>query len=195
MKGLLIKDISVLKSQMLFFILAGFLCAAIPNSMMSSFAIIYTAMLPYSALAYDERSKWDHLAAMMPYSVRDIVLSKYVLGYVSIIAASLVTVIVKLVVPGHAGELQDTLLVACFGFLMMALTLPFMFRFGVEKGRVFIIFGMVILAVGGTNLVLLPNSPFSSLNSILNVFVPILAVVGSAISVFISIKLYPKRSV
>ena len=45
-------------------------------------------MLPYTAMAYDERSKWNQLAAMMPYSDRDIVLSKYVFGWLFILAAT-----------------------------------------------------------------------------------------------------------
>ena len=48
--------------------------------------MLYAAMMPISALAYDENCKWDQLAAMMPYSVRDIVLSKYLFGYICLLA-------------------------------------------------------------------------------------------------------------
>ena len=54
--------------------------ALIPGYSMSAFAVMYAAMLPMTALAYDERSKWDTLAAMMPYSTGALVLSKYLLG-------------------------------------------------------------------------------------------------------------------
>ena len=45
---------------------------AYAGSSTASFAFVYSAMLPITAMAYDERSKWDKLAAMMPYSKRSI---------------------------------------------------------------------------------------------------------------------------
>ena len=81
MKALLKKDIFCVLKSMKVFLLVIVLFAAIPGFSASRFAIIYAAMLPLTALAYDERSKWDVLAATMPYSPLQIVLSKYVLMF------------------------------------------------------------------------------------------------------------------
>mgnify|MGYP000464773336 CR=1 FL=1 len=62
------------------FLVLILLFSALPGSYNAIFAVTYAAMLPYSCVAYDERSKWDQLAAMMPYSNRDLVLSRYILA-------------------------------------------------------------------------------------------------------------------
>ena len=84
MKALIIKDTYVIWRQMKYFLVLILLFSALPSGFNNAFAVIYTSMLPYTALAYDERSKWDQLAAMMPYSTRDAVRSKYVFGWLCI---------------------------------------------------------------------------------------------------------------
>ena len=66
MKALLLKDFYVLWKQMKAFLVLILLFSALPGSYNAIFAVTYAAMLPYSCVAYDERSKWDQLAAMMP---------------------------------------------------------------------------------------------------------------------------------
>ena len=80
-KALLLKDWLVLSRQMKVFLVLIAVFSAVPVLSVSSFAIVYSAMLPYTAMAFDERDKWDRLAAMMPYRESDLVLSKYLLGY------------------------------------------------------------------------------------------------------------------
>ncbi len=41
------------------------------------FAMIYGSMIPYSAMAYDQQSRWNTFARMLPYREKDIVLSRY----------------------------------------------------------------------------------------------------------------------
>ena len=77
MKALLKKDIFVLIRQMRMFLVMIVVFSVLPGMNMSIFAIVYCGMLPYTAMAYDERSKWTQLAAMMPYTPGHIVLSKY----------------------------------------------------------------------------------------------------------------------
>ena len=73
MKGLLIKDRKTLLKQMKVMLAITALLACVPSTYMSAFALFYAAMLPITALAYDERAKWDELAAMMPYTAKAIV--------------------------------------------------------------------------------------------------------------------------
>ncbi|MEG2037837.1 MAG: ABC-2 transporter permease, partial [Ruthenibacterium sp.] len=62
MKGLLLKDFYVLWKQARVLLLLMLAFTVLPG--MSAFVILYAAMLPYTALAYDEQAKWDTLAAM-----------------------------------------------------------------------------------------------------------------------------------
>jgi len=149
MKGLLIKDFYTLVKQLKFVLLFLIIMMVIPGINQSAFAMIYFAMMPITAMAYDERCKWDSLAAMMPYTAKDLVLSKYLLGYIGMGAACMLSLganwIIKLF--QHSSlTMEDALailLIACAGMILLAVNLPFIFRFGVEKGR--IVF-MVIIA-------------------------------------------------
>ena len=80
MKALLWKDICLLRRQLRLFIFAMLVFAAIPNSYIQLFAVAYASMLPYNTIALDEQSHWDQLAAMMPYSDRDVVLKANILS-------------------------------------------------------------------------------------------------------------------
>lgn len=55
MKALILKDTYVIWKQLRYFLIIILLFSCIPNSFNNAFAIIYSAMLPYTALAYDER--------------------------------------------------------------------------------------------------------------------------------------------
>ena len=137
MKALLLKDTCVIWKQMKYFLFLIVIFSAIPSAFNNIFAIVYAAMLPYTAMAYDERSKWDQLAAMMPYSARDLVLSKYVFGWLCIAGATVISVPIQCAVSllGVNGgfSLTTVLLSVCCGLGIMSISLPLLFRFGVEK--------------------------------------------------------------
>lgn len=152
MKGLLLKDFYTLFKQMKIILLIIIVFAFIPDSSFSAFAIMYSAMLPITALAYDERSKWNVLASMMPYSKKDLVLSKYLLGYICLGFVTVITLIAKFVISlfgkglFNFKEIMPIIAMALLGSFLMAVNMPIMNRFGVEKGRlVFII--LIILVV------------------------------------------------
>ena len=149
MKALIKKDIfTVLKSMKVFLVIV-ILFSIIPGFSASSFAVVYASMLPLTALAYDERSKWDTLAATMPYSPWQIVGSKYVLGYSGLAGSILLTLAAQaatrlLGVAFVAASSESVLYAACTGLLMTALSLPVAFRLGVEKGRLMLIALMLV---------------------------------------------------
>lgn len=150
MKGLLLKDIYTMVKQMKVFLLLIVFFACIPGSSVSAFAIVYAAMLPITALAYDERSKWNRLAAMMPYSVQSLVFSKYVLGYILIGATFLLSLVAQFVIASFTNhvfgmaEVMELVIVICIAIILLSVNMPLMFQFGVEKGRMAFIILTVI---------------------------------------------------
>ncbi len=155
MKGLLAKDFLVILKQMKLFLILIVMFIILPNFSAGTFAIVYAAMLPMTIIAYDERSKWDKLAAMMPYSAKDIVLSKYILGFTMIIATALLMLAADAVTGGFAdaaaakSSMSQVLLVTCMAFVFEAINLPVMIKIGVEKGRiVFIAFVAIVVTAG-----------------------------------------------
>ena len=156
MKALMLKDFYVLRKQFWLYALIVIVFQFTNNAATAFISVLYAALIPATAFAYDDRSKWDIMETMLPYSVRQIVLSRYCVGW---IAAASLTVLIALtrlalnqipVLPQfwRYGVFRDTLaqfaLAACF----MALSMPIYFRFDAEKGRVIRMF-MIAMIVGG----------------------------------------------
>lgn len=206
MKALLKKDIFVLIRQMRMFLVMIVVFSVLPGMNMSIFAIVYCGMLPYTAMAYDERSKWDQMAAMMPYSIRDIVLSKYLLGWVCSVAAGLCSMALQFVltvldVPTAALDPVANLIGLCGSMCVLAVTLPMMFRFGVERGRL-ALFLLIFLVCGGAGalgtITLAVDHTASGINGPFAFFMLILpaaALVLTAISIPLSVRMYQKKTI
>ena len=199
MRGLLVKDFYTVFKQMKAFLLLIVVFAFIPGFSSLSFAIIFATLLPITSVAYDERSKWNRMAAMMPYSARDLVLSKYLFGYIIAFAVAAFCCFAQAVVGlfTHAaltGEFfMKLILFVCAGLIIDAIELPVIIKFGVEKGRIFMVFFTVILAVCGTSLVssLAESQSFQRLDMTLVLLLsPLAAVILNVLSVLLSVKLY-----
>lgn len=153
MKGLLLKDFYTLGKQAKLFLALTVLFAILPGSL-SACAILYASLLPTTAVAYDERAKWPWLAAMMPYSITSLVMSKYLVGYLTTGAVTLLACIVRLFYAlannqGFPGEDLGALFsICCIAFLLTAINLPLLFRFGAEKARLALVFLSALVVCG-----------------------------------------------
>ena len=192
MEALLLKDLCVLWKQMRMMLLILAFLSVVGGAFNSVFVVVWCALLPYTAIAYDERSHWDQLAAMMPFSKRDLVLSKYVLGWLCMAAATVLSLAFQTAAFAFNHEAPSLSVWAmCFlgGTLALDLTLPMVFRFGVEKGRwgfMIIVFGVAVLGgvVAGAAEEL-PGMPVPAM-----ALLPLAAVAATAVSIPLSMKLY-----
>ena len=204
MKALIQKDVYVLWKQMKIFLLVMLVIMVGNGSFGSVFVVVWCSMLPYTALAYDERCKWDQMAAMMPYSPRDLVLSKYVLGWLCAGAASAVVLAVQAVIrvlhlPMATGTPLAVLMSFCASASVLAVTLPVMIRFSVERGRMvmFLVIFLVCGAAGALGTISISvdqtaggiQGPFGFFMLIL----PVAAVALTAVSIPLSMRLYTAR--
>lgn len=146
MQGLIVKDLLNIKKQLLYYgvFIAIYLVLALTAGMSDFFGTMISVMcavLPITAIAYDERAKWDRYALSMPVSRRDIVLSKYLLGLLFCTAAFIVNVAFLLFsgTDVAGGLIYKPLLFAATGLCFLSLLLPLIFRFGVERGRILMI--------------------------------------------------------
>ena len=148
MKALLLKDGYVLCKQLKFLLLALIIFCVMPGLSASAFSMIYVIMLPITTLSYDERSKWNQLSAMMPYTTRQIAVSKYLLGYIGAGAVALLSSISQVIFTrGTAEDLVVTvLMLPCVGAIILSVLLPVMIRLGTEKGRLAYILTVGLLA-------------------------------------------------
>ena len=199
MSALLLKDYYVIFRQMRIFLLLILVFSCIPGTFYSTFAVVYASMLPYTALAYDERSKWDQLAAMMPYSARDIVTEKYVFGWIAALGTLALTLVLRLVSQYllHLGEgaSAEMLLMAFFGSLIaMAVTLPLMFRFGVEKGRLAMLLLIGLVCGGAAGVAGMETFAVGSVQNLpVLLLAAAVAVAANAVSIPIAARCYAAR--
>ena len=195
MKALLLKDGYVLYKQLKLFLLILIIFCTLPGISATGFSMIYVIMLPVSTLSYDEHSKWNQLAAMMPYTPRQMVVSKYVLGYIGagcvVLLSSISSVAMSLISKGvmPSGLLMVMILLPCIGLLVLSVLLPMIIRLGSEKGRM-----LYLLAVGVTVLLPTENLPAFHLSTALWLPVLILFTVCiNLLSISLSIRFYKRK--
>ena len=204
MKALLLKDFYVMWKQTRVLLLLILVFSCLPGAFYPTFAVVYAAILPYTAMAYDERSKWGQLAAMLPYADREIVLSKYCFGYLAIAVAAGISLVLQTVLTAvwdraaeNLSPLSSIILAICMGVGVLALTLPLMFRFGVEKGRL-VMFLIIFLVCGGAGAVTGITSELSdSGRYLMTLALPgaaLAAVILTAVSIPLSLRMYRRRA-
>ncbi|MCI9406352.1 MAG: ABC-2 transporter permease [Oscillospiraceae bacterium] len=169
MKGLLYKDFCVLKKQVK--ILAVFVVfyavwsvAAQVPTMMGTMVILLSIMMPISSMSYDEAGQWYRYAFSLPVSRRALVLSKYMLGFLTALGGLLVSAIGNLVIlslTNWENALESWVTIgACLevGVIFLSVLIPLLFKFGVEKGR----FLIVAIAVVPSMLIAMLAGPLKS---------------------------------
>ena len=169
MKSLMLKDFYVLRKSLWLYALIVAAMQLMPNGMGGFIAILYAAILPSAVFAYDDRSKWDIMEMTMPYSTRQIGLSRYCVGWLSALCITLFSALTRLGVSiadsrfptspetwrsldGVRGTLSGFALSLC----LIALSMPVFFRFDAEKSRivrtltVFVLCGVIGGGIGVT---------------------------------------------
>ena len=166
MKGLLLKDfyMTFRYCRAYLLMIAVFIAVSFAgqeNLFFVFFPCMISGMLPVTLLAYDERSKWNEYCRVLPYSKAQIVSGKYLVGLIAQLAVLFVTGIAQALRMQAAGRLNLQNFGALMGMLLIlssaasSLVLPFMFRYGVEKGRIayYVMIGIVTAGgIGVTNL-------------------------------------------
>lgn len=154
MKSLLLKDFYVITKQLKIFLIIIPVIALTTGEAMSTLSILLGAVLPMTAIAYDERSKWNELAAMMPYSKFDLIFSKYLLGYLCMFGAALLVFIGQIIGKNNGivvidDDINVLLFAVMGGLIFIAINTPILFKFGSEKGRFVFIITMALVGASG----------------------------------------------
>ena len=142
MKSLMLKDFYVLRKQLWLYAAVIVAFQGFMGNMGLFITFLYAAMLPSTAFAYDDQSKWDMMEMMLPYSARQIVLSRYCVGWIGAPCLTALGLLARRLMAwtpwihaDGAADFRVTLagLFAALGF--MALSMPIYFRFDAEKSR------------------------------------------------------------
>ncbi len=144
MKGLLLKDFYLMKTVCRTTILCIVLFAVLSvfsteNLYFFFFPCLIASMLPITLLSYDERDKWTQYAMTLPCSDAELVSGKYVIGLVSIAAAVLLNMLAQVIAGKYPQEELAMLAATMLAVSLIgpAILYPLIFKFGIEKGRLF----------------------------------------------------------
>lgn len=205
MKGLLLKDYymtvkycKVYLLVMIIFILGS--AASEDNLFFMFYPCLISGMLPVTLLGYDERSKWNQYCGIFPYTKAQIVSGKFLMGLfaqIVVITLSALTQAVKMNINGTFNSdtfltlIEVLLILSCSSFI----SLPFIFKFGVEKGRIaYLIMVGVVCGESAAASTLFGNMETLDLST--GWLLPILCVVMViiyALSWYLSIVFYKKQ--
>ena len=207
MKGLLLKDWFVIWKQCryLLFVPAVFLAVSALSDDSQSFAIfafLLSAMYPMTVMGLDEQSKWERYALTMPFRRRDLVLSKYLLSFCSLFLYGVLYLLLVLLFKHDPEAMKVSVMLTSvgisIGILYSALAYPFLFKLGMEKGRIWYLILIVVVCGNGAALAAMLGDEIS-LNLLLPwmnrllLILPLAALALFGLSAFLSIKLYESR--
>lgn len=208
MKGLLLKDWYMMKKYCRAYLLIAVVFIAVSlgnedNMFFVFYPCLLCGMIPVNLLGYDERSRWIQYSGTLPYTRTQLVSAKYLIGLFAQMAMVIVTGIVQAVKMSINGNFVWNdfvvliLLLLIVATLTSSISLPFIFKLGVERGRTayYVMVGFVCAAsvvasrlfIGKMQAEIEPN-----------VFLVILALVGVGVYVlswYLSIVFYKKREI
>ena len=161
MKGLIIKDLyqtarycRTMVLVVVVFLGVSFFSAS--NDFFTYYPCLLCGMIPVTLLSYDERSGWSRYALAMPVTRAQLVGGKYLMGIIMVAAAAVISTAAAAVRTGvfgaamTPGELLRTVeIMLAVGMTAPALCLPWMFKLGVEKGRL-AYYAVIMLFFGGS---------------------------------------------
>ena len=156
MTGLIKKDfylsVSMFRSYVL--VAAVFAILTLAGIYEISFFITYVSvmciMIPVNLFAYDEQARWDKYAAALPAGRVGVVKARYLFTVLvcagSLVFSLLLQSLVALFSGAQGQERVDLLLSgffpAAYGCFMNAILLPLLFKFGSQKGRIYLILAL-----------------------------------------------------
>lgn len=211
MMGLVWKDLYVMKSMgrsyiFMFGIFAFLSLLGIYEgiSFVSFLIVMMLIMMPINTFAYDEQAKWDRYAAATPAGRKGVVAGKYL--FTALLLAAGLLLCVGLQVGMYAMDLHGddglldmmmaSMVAVSVGAILNAVLLPLLFKFGTQKGRIFL---MVSVAIGTGGIVALLGVLSGSVLDVDRLMgtivglLPILAVGLMVISYFVSLGIYGKK--
>ena len=162
MKGLLLKDWYMMKKYCRAYLLLAILFTAVSfwgndNLFLIFYPCLLCGMIPVNLLAYDERSHWDIYCGTLPVTRDMVVSAKYIIGLMLQGVVFLFTAIGQAVRFSRGGSFDAESylvlmsLMAMLSLFSSSITLPFMFKLGVEKGRM-AYYVMIFVICGGAGI-------------------------------------------
>ena len=203
MKGLLLKDLYMIKKYCRFTVVAALVMVSysiffIPTFFLLFYPCFLAGTIPVILYQWDDESGWSWYSSTMPYTKGQIVSGKYLIGlggqFLLLVAIGTV-----LALKAHMAQNEYVslmILLACLSLITSSSCLPFMFRFGSKKGSI-VYYTMHGIICGGC-IWLAPDLLFEFLFGQVDMvgvlpWMCLIAVGAYALSWFLSFQAYRKR--
>lgn len=220
MKGLILKDLlqlkSYIKTLIIFMVIFVFVSLEPQNTSTDGLLVVMMTlglgMFGMATFSYDEMAKADRYILTLPFSRKEIVLSKYILQFILTMAGAILgivlSIIVSLVLNKGIPDFIDLISMAIGGMfgigLVESIQIPCIYKMGAEKGRIYMFIITIIVAFVAGGIIFLGEKIVSNfsinlnpINNILNTCFPIvllgLVLIEYFISYKISYKIYSKK--
>ena len=215
MKGLMEKDIRLILQKKKYYLILMCCAVFISFAMDSLFIISYLTMigllLALSTVSLDEADNGLSFIMTMPVSRRDYAVEKHLFGYLTLIVALVIGIILQFVtgiVQKQDLQLNDTVSAAVLYLgifaVILSIMIPIEIHFGIEKSRIamFVIFGVcfAIGILGGKIAAALNIDLTPAIATIKSISTPVLIACGAGagiviivLSILITIRIMNKK--
>ena len=210
MIGLLLKDFYIIRQYMktVLFMLAFFALISAgldnPATFFEAFIIFMSMMVTITSFSYDALAKWDRYALSLPVSRKEIVAAKYLLSVILCFGGTIISFLISSVILkfkpmesfGMKEHLYATGAIICITFLFLAILLPLIFKFGVEKCRLLLIaiFAAPTAAVVALSKMGVSMPSEASLIAFIKLL-PVLVIPFFLLSFFISVRIFTGKEI
>lgn len=193
MKGLLLKDLYNIRKQAWWYLsmilLFCLLSVTVQNiAFAGTIGVLVTVSVPLIAIGYEEKDSWQKFVVASGRDIKTIVAEKYLLGIICAVTGFVAYAVVYLL--SERTSLTDLFVPLFMQITVLSVMLPTVFKFGVDKGRVYMIAVILIFMLAFIGLLSAADKFVGTDLIVFNLTTAVLIAGVLVISYFISLKIY-----
>ncbi len=201
MKGLIIKDILMIKNNIKLLSIAflvWLILSSTQNNDMTFVLPFLAIMIFISTFSYDDYNNWNAYAITLPNGRKNVVKSKYIASIILTVVIALICGVISYIfyktkmlnlIQQLSGSLVGVIIV-------ISLLYPIMFKYGSEKGRIItmlLVIGTVCISGLISKIINIPEKYINIFSNYEIAFLAVISIVSLIISYIISKKIYLKK--
>lgn len=196
MKGLLLKDLYNIRKQAWWYLsmilLFCLLSITVQNiAFAGTIGVLVTVSVPLIAIGYEEKDSWQKFVVASGRDIKTIVAEKYLLGIICAVTGFVAYAVVYLL--SERTSLTDLFVPLFMQITVLSVMLPTVFKFGVDKGRVYMIAVILIFMLAFIGLLSAADKFVGTDLIVFNLTTAVLIAGVLVISYFISLKIYTAK--
>lgn len=156
-RGLLIKDLCLMREirkllLIILFVTVIFIFNGTSSTFLTGYIMIIIAFLVGMTISYDEMNNGLAFLMKLPVTRRQYVAEKFICGLLSLFLGfvyAMVVAVIQSMIGNSAPDLKESImtavLFAVIGVIVLSFSIAIDLKFGVEKGRVMLILGFMVI--------------------------------------------------